>query len=146
MVRLQKVLEQLNIIVGKKSNKPYFIKYMKMKFKWIVDLCVKYKITKLLEEKCYYIWLGKYFLNIKPIAWSQKKKKKTEQLVVIKNKTLCSLIDRINLKHLQTQRNYVPNIYLIKDFCTEYINSCLDLARKHTYNLIKLGTRFEQTL
>lgn len=58
------MLEQVTINMPSTiEHQSLIVKYIKIKFKCIIDLNVKYIITKLLEENLRNIWLG-----IKPIV------------------------------------------------------------------------------
>lgn len=66
------LLEQLYILMEKVDAEPYFTPYIKIYLRWILDLSIKAKTRKLLEENTLWLGVGKSFLSRSQKPWKKK--------------------------------------------------------------------------
>lgn len=97
---------------------PYLNTILKMNSKWIKDLNIRVKTTKVLEEnigeKLYDIGFGNYFLHMTPKT--QPIKVKIDKLDYIKIKNFCASKDttkRVKRQPMELKKIFA-NLYLVK--------------------------------
>ena len=111
------VLEEMGIHMQSVSLDTDFIPFTKVNPKWIIDLKVKCKIIKLIEDNrknLRWFWAWWYLLDITPKAWSMKKIVDNLNFMKIKNFSFQKTKSRETEDKPQTGRKYLQKIHLIK--------------------------------